>query len=130
MVYVSLKTPYMTLLKDFLAKKQRLAVDAWGTDDSAVRHIYAPLIKHLEDEIPKENQHMYPYPVWTLASRVGRLARSILVGEYLVKEWAEAFRGKSEAELDEIAQSFRFDNCLHRDGLNKILTANANLVGN
>ena len=130
MVYVNLKTPYMTLLKDFLAKKHRLAVDAWGTDDSAVRHIYEPLIKHIEEEIPPENQNMYPYPVWTLSSRVGRLARCLLVGEYLIKEWAEAFRGKSEAELDVIAQSFKFENCVHRDGLNKILMANAKLVEN
>ena len=57
-----------------------------------------------------------------------RLARSILVAEFLVDEWAECFAGKSEAELDEIAKSFSFENCLHRDGLNKILTDNASLV--
>lgn len=125
MVYVSQETSYMDLLKDFLAKKHRLAVDAWGADTTQVRHIYQPLIDHITKEIPQENQNLYPFPVWKLSDRVGRLSRSILVTEYLVKEWAEHFRGKNEAELDEIAKSFKFENCLRRDGLNKILMDNA-----
>ncbi|KAG0706082.1 glycoside hydrolase family 5 protein [Suillus ampliporus] len=128
MVYVSQETPYMALLKDFLAKKHRLAVDAWGADTSHVQHIYQPLVDHITKEIPEENQDLYPFPVWKLSHRVGRLSRSILVAEYLVKEWAEHFRGKSEVELDEIAKSFKFKNCLHRDGLNKILTDSAQLA--
>lgn len=125
MVYVSQETSYTTLLKDFLAKKHRLAVDAWGADTAQVQHIYQPLINHITEEIPQENQNLYPFPVWKLSDRVGRLSRSLLVTEYLVKEWAEHFRGKSEAELDEIAKSFKFENCLRRDGLNKILMDNA-----
>ena len=128
MVYVSQETKYITLLEDFLARKHRLAVDAWGADTTGIRHVYQPLIDHVAKEIPTENQALYPAPVWKMPDRVGRLLRSILVAEYLVKEWAEHFRGKSEAQLDEIAQSFKFGNCLHRDGLNKILTANAALV--
>ena len=128
MVHVSQETKYITLLEDFLAKKHRLAVDAWGADTASVQHTYQPLIDHIAKEIPPENQALYPAPVWKMSDRVGRLSRSILVAEYLVKEWAEHFRGKSEAELDEIAQSFKFENYLHRDGLNKILTANAALV--
>jgi len=128
MVYVSRETPYMTLFKDFLAKKHRLAIDAWGADDAQVRHIYQPLIDHITHEVRAEDQQLYPFPVWKLADRVGRLSRNILLAEYLVKEWAEHFRGKSEAEIVAIAESFSFANCLHRDGLNKILTDNASLV--
>ena len=128
MTYVSRETPYMTLFKDFLAKKHRLAIDAWGADDSAVRHVYQPLIDHIVKEVRTEDQTLYPFPVWKLSDRVGRLSRNILLSEYFVKEWAEHFRGKSEAEIDAIAKSFAFENCLHRDGLNKILTDNASLV--
>jgi aryl-phospho-beta-D-glucosidase BglC (GH1 family) len=127
MVYVSQETSYMVLLKDFLAKKHRLAVDAWGADTTQVQHIYQPLINHIAEEIPQENLNLYPFPVWKPSDRVGRLSRCILVAEYLVKEWAEHFRGKSEAELDEIAKSFKFENCLYRDGLNKILMDNAQM---
>ncbi|KAG5219449.1 glycoside hydrolase family protein [Salix suchowensis] len=115
MVYTSLDTPYMTLFSKFLAKKHRLAVDAWGADDQHVRR-------------PQEFRNLYPYPVWTLSGRVGRLARNLLVSEFLVKEWASHFVGKSEEELDSIAASFKFDACLRRDGLNRILTNNAKAV--
>ncbi|KAF4565599.1 Endo-1,4-beta-xylanase 5 [Pleurotus pulmonarius] len=128
MVYTSLDTPYMTLFSKFLAKKHRLAVDAWGVDDQHVRHIYQPLIDHIVEEVPLEFRNLYPYPVWTLSGRVGRLARNLLVSEFLVKEWASHFVGKSEEELDAIAASFKFDACLHRDGLNRILTDNAKIV--
>ncbi len=128
MVHVSRETTYMTLFKDFLAKKHRLAIDAWGADDSQIRHIYQPLIDLIKQEVSPEHQNLYPAPVWKLQDRVGRLSRNILVSEFLVKEWAEHFRGKSTEEIDEIAKSFSFDKCLHRDGLNKILTENASSV--
>ena len=128
MVYVNLDTPYMTLFKDFLAQKHRLAIDAWGADDSAVRHIYQPLVDLIKQEVKPEHQDLYPAPVWKLTDRIGRLSRNILVSEFLVREWAEHFRGKSAEEIDAIAKSFAFENCLHRDGLNKILTDNAQLV--
>ncbi|EEB89528.1 hypothetical protein MPER_12361 [Moniliophthora perniciosa FA553] len=128
MVCTSPQTPYMTLFSSFLAKKQRLAVDAWGADDSAVREVYRPLIDHVTKEIPEKYQNLYPWPVWKLDARVGRLARNILVSEFLVQEWADHFIGKSEEEIDEIAKSFRFENCLKREGLNKAMMDNAQLV--
>ena len=130
MVYVSRETKYMQLLKDFLAKKHRLAADAWGADESYVAPTYTPLIDLIKKEVAptEEQQHLYPWPVWKLENRIGRLARNILVSEFLVKEWAEHFKGKSKEELDEIAQSFKFENCLTRDGLNEVLKENARLV--
>ncbi|GLB42763.1 putative glycosyl hydrolase 5 (cellulase A) family protein [Lyophyllum shimeji] len=128
MVYVSTSTPYMTLFKDLLAKKHRLAVDAWGADDTAVRDVYQPLIDHVTTEIPREFQNLYPHPVWKLDSRVTRLARNILVSEFMIREWADKFVGKSEQELDEIAASFKFEMCEKREGLNRILMENAKLV--
>ena len=126
MVHVSHSTPYMQLFREHLYKKYRLAVDAWGADDRFVRDVYNPLLDLIRKEVPnEEHQRLYPYPIWTLPRRVEVLARNILVGEYMVKEWAEHFRGKTEEEIDAIARSFHFDNCLHRDLLNKVLTANA-----
>ena len=128
MVHVSRETEYMRLFRDFLAKKQRLAADAWGADSTQVQHAYQPLIDLIENEIPTQFQVLYPFPVWKLSDRVSRLARNILISEFLVREWAEHFRGKSEAEIDALAKSFAFENCLHRDSLNKILMDNASLV--
>jgi hypothetical protein len=125
MVYVNPNTPYMKLFSTFLAKKHQLAVDAWGADDTAVRPIYVPLLQHILDEVPERFRNLYPYPVWKLSDRVGRIARNILVSEFLVKEWAEHFLDKSEFELDEIAGSFRFGQCVKREELNEILRENA-----
>ncbi|KIM37507.1 glycoside hydrolase family 5 protein [Hebeloma cylindrosporum] len=125
MVYINPNTPYMKLFATFLAKKHRLAVDAWGADDSAVRRIYSPLFQHIVDEVPERFRDLYPHPVWKLSDRVGRISRNILVAEFLVKEWADHFVGKTEAELDEIAGSFRFGRCVKREELNEILRENA-----
>lgn len=114
----------------FLQKKYRLAVDSWGATDTAVRHIYDPLVDLIKKEVPKEeDRQLYPYPVWRVEERVTRLARNILIGEFLVKEWAEHFVGKSKEELDELAKSFLFENCLKREGLNKVLTEYAASIG-
>jgi len=128
MTHVSLETPYMKLLENFLAKKHRLAVDAWGADDSQIAHVYQPLLDLIEKEVPEKYRNLYPWPVWSFWNRTSRLSRNILVSDYLVQEWADHFEGKSEEELDELAKSFRFDNCLHRDGLNEILKENAGLA--
>jgi hypothetical protein len=49
------------------------------------------------------------------------LSRNILLAEYYVREWADHFVGKTEEELDLIAQSFKLENCLFRDELNRVL---------
>ena len=132
MVHVSPDTPYMKLLSSsgFLQKKYRMAVDPWGANDAGLRHIYEPLKQLIRDAVPDEDhQKLYPYPLWTLDGRVERIARCMLLGEFLVKEWAEHFVGKTEEELDELAKSFLFETCLKREGLNKVLTEYAANVG-
>ena len=47
------------------------------------------------------------------------------MSEYLGWEMAELFRGKSEAELDELAGSFKLENCVVREELNEILRIDA-----
>lgn len=129
MVYVSKSTPYMTLFKDFLAKKHKLAIDSWGADDAYVRHIYDPLVNLIKDNVADEKYlNRYPFPLWTIKERVNRVARANLLGEVFVAEWADHFKGFDEAKLDELAQSFKFENCLKRDGLNKVLTEHAQQV--
>lgn len=125
MVYVSPETPYMTLFKDFLARKHRLAVDAWGADDTQVRQVYQPLINHILEEIPEQYQRLYPWPVWRLVDRISRLSKNILISEFLVQEWVDHFKGRTKEEIKDLAWSFSFENCLRRDTLNKVLRENA-----
>lgn len=53
------------------------------------------------------------------------MIRNILLSEELYPEYAEHFRGLSFEELDELAASFKFENCTQRIGLNKVLTEDA-----
>lgn len=121
MVYTSPDTPYMKLFEKFLEKKHRMAADAWGTDDSHIKHIFEPLAEWISQNVTEDKRKLYPGPVWSFKDRVGRLTFQILVAEYLVAEWAEHFVGKSDSEIDEIARSFSFENSVKREGLNAVL---------
>ena len=79
-----------------------------------------------QGERPRRNSPaLIPMPNWSVEERVNRLARATLVAEYLVKEWAEHMRGMEKPQLEELARSFHFSNCLQRDGLNEVLRAHA-----
>lgn len=47
---------------------------------------------------------------------------SILLAEYYVQEWADHFIGINEKDLDEMAASFKFKNCVQREVLNNALS--------
>ena len=74
MTFVSPDTPYRKLLAPFLAKKQRLAIDAWGADDSLpeLRAAYGPLEEFIQRNIDPKYINLYPSPIWDWKSRVGR----------------------------------------------------------
>ncbi|CCF33643.1 hypothetical protein CH063_05789 [Colletotrichum higginsianum] len=40
----------------------------------------------------------------------------------MIPEWADCFRGKTLAELDELAASWKFENCVRRGRLNGLLS--------
>lgn len=128
MVYANPDSAYMRLLKPFLAKKKRLGLDKWGRDDTHVKHIYEPLIQHLKEEIPEEIQRRRYPQHWGLEGHVHRVMRELLVSELLTYEYATYFEDKSLEELEELAASFKFENCLKRIGLNKILQEDTGIV--
>ncbi|KAK1051050.1 endo-1,4-beta-glucanase [Friedmanniomyces endolithicus] len=127
MVYTNPNSPYMRLLHPFFAKKKRLGLDKWGRDDTHVKHIYEPLIQHLKEEIPEKFQRRRYPQHWGLEGHVHRVIREMLVSELLTYEYASYFEGKSMEELDELAASFKLENCLRRGGLNEILQADAGI---
>jgi hypothetical protein len=127
MVHVSRSTPYMQLFKDFLERKHHLAVDAWGKDDKFVKHIYQPISDLIRNSVADESHlKLYP-PLWSVEERVTRISRTILMAEFMVNEWADAFRGMDEAQLEELAKSFAFENCVEREGLNKALREHSSI---
>jgi hypothetical protein len=126
MTYVSHETPYMRLIAPFLAKKKKLGLDFWGsTDKSAVASVYEPFVQALKEMVPVHLQGKRYPPQWTFDRHVERSVRECLLSEYLGWEMAELFKGKSMEELDELAGSFKFENCIQREELNAILRNDA-----
>jgi hypothetical protein len=122
MVYVDPDTPYRKLIDPFVAKKQKLALDFWGVvDKQGVSDVYTPFIEGLKKMVPEHLQSKkYPF-IWDFQRHVERVVRETLMSEYLGWEFAELFAGKNEEELEGLARSFAFENCVRREGLNAIL---------
>jgi len=110
-------TPYMKLVSGFLAKKDSLGADAWGSTDRNIRQVIAPLEELLQKELPEYN----PYPHGQ-KSQISLMVRHILIAEALVPEYCNLFKGLSDEQLTALAQSFRYENCVKRARLEEILT--------
>jgi aryl-phospho-beta-D-glucosidase BglC (GH1 family) len=127
MTYVSPDSPYMRLISPFLAKKKKLGLDFWGSSDkSGVADVYDPFISSLKAMVPEHlHNKRYPSPQWSFERQVERCVREGLMSEYLGLEMAELFEGKTLEELDELASSFKLENCVARQELNEILRRDA-----
>lgn len=130
MLYVSPDTPWMKLLGPFLKKKAALGTDFWGRNDAKdIKDNYDPLFAHLRDVVPEQfRKKRYPSPLWSIERHAERVLREMLMGEYLGFEMAELFRRKTFEELDELAGSFKLENCVQRSGLNDILKKDSKTV--
>jgi len=114
-------SPWRARLRELAAKKARLGVDSWGSVDTEVRHIMSPL----EDTFAKEYPDFDPYPFgarnWLIT-----LVRSIVLAEPLVEDFGRCFADVSDAATArELADSFRFENCVVRERLAEVLSASA-----
>ncbi|MFA9391692.1 MAG: glycoside hydrolase family 5 protein [Prolixibacteraceae bacterium] len=110
-------TPYMKLVSAFLARKDSLGADAWGSTDKNIRQVLQPL----EDLFNKEFSTYNPYPKgWQ--GDINLFVRHILISEALIPEYCNLFNDLSDEELIALAESFRFENYVRRDRLEDILT--------
>ncbi|PSN62349.1 glycoside hydrolase [Corynespora cassiicola Philippines] len=130
MVYVKPESAYLQLLQPFIQKKKDLSADFWGSNDDKVKHVYDPFFSAIKEWVPEHlHKKKYPSPLWTIERHFERVIRETLLSEYLGWEMAEYFQGKSEQELDQLAASFKFENCNVRDSLNAVLSEDARVTG-
>ncbi|PVH70557.1 glycoside hydrolase family 5 protein [Cadophora sp. DSE1049] len=128
MVHTSPDSAWNRLLQGFLEKKKRLQLDSWGKyPNEEAEIVMNPLFDWIRKVSPTA-EFQYP-PIYTLQKHVSRAVLETFLADSLQVEFAELFRGKSEEELDELARSFHFDNCLQRGPLNKVLSEHATIVG-
>ncbi|RDW87680.1 hypothetical protein BP5796_03374 [Coleophoma crateriformis] len=129
MVYTSPDSPWNKLIQPFLEKKKACQTDSWGKYPSAeVDAVLQPLMAWIDKVSPTAGDQ-YPTP-WDLQRHVDRAILQTFLADSLQMEFAEMFRGKSMEELDTLAKSFHFDQCVQREGLNKIMSDHAKLHAN
>jgi endoglucanase len=110
------ESPWLSRTAEVRAKKARLGVDPGGSNDRGIADVINPVISRMAEEFPWFD----PYP-FGLKSHVVRLVRGILFAEPLAVEFAECFRGITDADIDEITASFRLDQCVVNDDVRRIV---------
>lgn len=124
MVYTSPQSKWNRTIQPFLDKKKRYRLDAWGVYHSQeAEEALNPLVKWI-DEICPQAKEAYPGP-WDTERHLLRAVMQTFLSEQFSNEFAELFRGMDFIELDELAHSFHFLECVQRESLNKILMAHA-----
>ncbi|AWS41636.1 glycoside hydrolase family 5 protein [Streptosporangium sp. 'caverna'] len=99
-------SPYLRRFGDFVAKKNRLGADNWGSDGNGIIEVTKPF----QDMIANEFPDFDPYP-WGRFDWVRTLILNLAVAQPLAYEYAKLFHGLSDDELIALADSFALRNC-------------------
>ncbi|TMR93680.1 glycoside hydrolase family 5 protein [Nonomuraea basaltis] len=111
--------PYLDRFGGFIAKKQRLGADRWGSTMEESADVLAPVHALIETEFPTWE----PYP-WGARYQSDDLIRHILIAQALLPEYAELFRGLGDDDLIALADSFLLEQCVRRLPLLDLLADN------
>lgn len=124
MVHTARDSAWNTTIQPFLDKKKKYRLDAWGVHPSNESEaVVNPLVQWI-DEICPQAKDAYPTS-WNVNRQVMRTVLQTFLSAQFSDEFAKLFEDKSLEELDKLAHSFHFDECVHRDGLNQTLTDHA-----
>ncbi len=111
--------PYLDRFGAFIGKKRRLGADRWGSTMEESADVLGPLHAMLDAEAPG----WAPYP-WGARYQTDDLIRHILIAQALLPEYAELFRGLSDDDVVELADSFALERCVRRQPLLDLLAGN------
>ncbi|KAE8408929.1 glycoside hydrolase superfamily [Aspergillus pseudonomiae] len=124
MIYTSPDSKWNKTIQPFLEKKKNFWLDCWGRRPSAEPEAaLKPLVEWI-DKVSPQAKETYPTP-WNTERHLLRNVFQTFLAASFADEFAELFRGMNEAELDSLARSFHFEECVQRDGLNEILREHA-----
>ncbi|KFY85498.1 hypothetical protein V500_08393 [Pseudogymnoascus sp. VKM F-4518 (FW-2643)] len=127
MVHTSPDSPWNKLIAPFLEKKKRLQLDSWGKYPSEeVENLMKPLIEWV-DKVSPTAKDLYPTS-WNTQKHLDRAILQTFLSDSLQMEFAELFRDMSFDDLELLANSFHFDQCIQRDGLNRIMSDHATVA--
>ncbi|WP_432181074.1 glycoside hydrolase family 5 protein [Streptomyces sp. NBC_00063] len=112
MVHIAPDSAYQRHFGDFMAKKHRLGAEAWGSPNGTIRDLAAPLEHLVASEFPDFTARPFSTRQW-----LDVLLRHIVLGQPLVQEYAEVFRGLGDDDVLALADSFSLEQCVQRDWL-------------
>ncbi|MEU5647098.1 glycoside hydrolase family 5 protein [Streptomyces milbemycinicus] len=110
LVHLAPDSAYDRHFAAFMTKKHRLGAEAWGSPGGAARELIRPLEQILADEFPGFTARPFSTRQW-----LDVLIRHIMLGQPLVQEYAELFRGLGDDDVLALADSFALDQCVQRD---------------
>ena len=129
MVYTDPDSLWNRTIQGFLEKKKRMQLDAWGRHASReVEEALDPLVEWIDSVSPTAKQ-TYPTP-WDTKRHILRATLQTFLSQSFALEFAALFKDFTLEQLDEAAKSFRYDQCVQRKGLNKIMSEHAELRKN
>jgi endoglucanase len=109
---------YRSRFDGFIAKKNRLGADLWGSHGDDIW----PVSQQFQDKLAQEFPSFNPYP-WGRWDWARTLLLNITVAQPLAYEYAELFRGLGDDDLLALADSFALANCDQRGPLVERLRA-------
>lgn len=132
LVYVSPGSEYVKKFSDLLKLKENLGSDGSGSRHPFIKKISSNFINLLKEELSKYGYN-YVENIMNLEGEilpedltsklhysynnlVGNTFR-VLISHYLAYEFVQRFKGMEYDELDKMARSFHFYNCVHRASL-------------
>jgi hypothetical protein len=127
MIHTSPQSPWNKTIAPFLEKKKALMLDAWGRDPSEeAEAAFKPLVEWI-DRVSPAAKDTYPTS-WNTERHLLRTVYQTFLAASFSDEFAELFRGLDEAQLEALARSFHFEQCVQREGLNEILREHARVT--
>ena len=128
MIYTNPESKWNKAIQTFIEKKRHLQLDAWGKYPSPeAEAVIDPLVQWI-DKVSPTAKDQYPGP-WGTERHVLRAVFQTFLSKTFDAEFAELFRGMSMEDLDALAHSFHFDECVQREGLNKAMSSHAAVHG-
>lgn len=124
MIFTNPQSKWNRTIQPFLEKKRELWLDKWGRRPAPEPEAALnPLIDWI-DRISPTAKNTYPTP-WNTEMHVMRNVFNTFLAASFSDQFAALFRGMGEEGLEELARSFHFDECVQREGLNRILEEHA-----
>jgi hypothetical protein len=124
MLHTDPRSKWNRTIQPFLNKKKHLQLDAWGKYPSPeAEEAVRPLIEWI-DKVSPAAKDTYPTS-WATERHIYRAVFQTFLAASFADEFAALFKDMDKQELDELAHSFHYDECIQREGLNKILKSHA-----